>query len=76
MKDQFHRHCLLQKGELRQTAWIPEHLARKNKYISLKQEDGDWDDGWKMIEVGMRQPTKYMLERSQDYKLTRKASDI
>jgi hypothetical protein len=76
MSDQFHRHCLLQKGDLRQTAWIPEIFAKKNKYLSLKQKDDSWDDGWKIIEIGTRQSSKYMLERSQDYKLTRKASDV
>ena len=76
MKNEFHRHCLLQKGELKTTAWIPEKFAKVGKYISLKQEKDNWDDGWKVITIGTRMRTEYMLDRSQDYKQTRKASDI
>jgi hypothetical protein len=76
MKNEFHRHCLLQKGNVKTTAWIPEKFAKLDKYISLKYDEDDWNDGWKVIYVGTRLGTKYMLERSQDYKQTRKASDV
>ena len=76
MKTGFSRHCLLQRGEVKTTAWIPEQFAKVGKYVSLNQFDDDWEDGWKVIEVGTRLETKYMLERSQDWKNTRKASDI
>lgn len=76
MDNQFHRHCLLQRGSVKTTAWIPEQLAKKDKYVSLKYDDAEWVDGWKIMKIGTRLGTKYMLEHSTDYKRTRKASDI
>lgn len=76
MDNKFHRHCLFVRGSVKTTAWIPEQFAKKGKYVSLKYDNDDWIDGWKVMEIGTRLGTKYMLEHSTDYKRTRKASDI
>ncbi len=59
-----------------QTSWIPEQFAHAGNFIKLKKDDGTWDDGWKVDEVGTRAPEDQVLERERDYKHQRKASDI
>lgn len=56
-------------------AWIPEEFAKPGRIVKIKI-NGDWDDGWSVVEAGARAPEDQVLERSQDYKRTRKASDI
>lgn len=58
-----------------QTSWIPEQYAHEGNFIKLKK-DGSWDDGWKVIEVGVRESEEYILGHERDYKSQRKASDI
>lgn len=41
----------MQKGNTFQTSYIPEQFAIMNKILKLK-ENGEWDDGWKVIEIG------------------------
>lgn len=67
--------CKFSKNGLYYTAYIPTELAKVGEYVKIKL-DGDWDDGWKVEAVFTTLPAKYVQERSQDYKQTRKASDI
>ncbi len=72
----YYRQCLLQKSNLFKTTWIPEKYAKLNKYLEL-QEDNSWDNGWQVIAISkVRLDEKNLIERSQDYKKTREASDI
>lgn len=57
------------------TAWIPDDLAEDGSYVKIKFEDG-WEDGWLVSKVYNTLPSSVVFERSQDYKKTRKASDI
>lgn len=73
---QYYKQCRLTKGTEVQVVWLPEKFAKLNKYLEL-QEDKGWENGWKVIEVNKtRLDEKNLLERSQDYKKTRQASDI
>jgi len=67
----YYRQCILIKDRTTQTAWIPEKYAKRGKYIKIKE-----DDGWLVVTVGERAAEEQVFERSQDYKRTRKASDI
>ena len=60
------------------TSWIPEKFALKGGVLKLKDRStGDWTDGWVVESVGKQKRTqKEITERSQDYKKTRRASDI
>lgn len=40
----------MQKKNTFQTSYIPEKFAILNKIVKLK-EDGEWNDGWKVIAV-------------------------
>jgi hypothetical protein len=42
----FYRQCLLKKGTLVTTSWIPEKFAVLGKVLKLKDDDGSWDNGW------------------------------
>lgn len=72
---QFYRQCWLQRGTAQQMAWIPEKFATAGRFVRLT-EAGVSEDGWQVVGVGAKQPGDYIRERSQDYKHTRRASDI
>lgn len=60
-----------------QVSWLPKEFAKAGRYVKLKERD-QWDDGWKVTEAyptAMRTQEE-IVERSQDYKKTRRASDI
>lgn len=67
--------CLLEKDTYFHTAWIPIKFAIKGKYIKIKYNNL-WDDGWKVLECYSTMDSKYVQERSEDYKNQRKQSDI
>ncbi len=65
----------LERGTARQMAWIPEKFAIVGRFVRLI-EAGVSEDGWLVVGVGTRLLESYVRERSQDYKQTRRASDI
>ena len=67
--------CWLRRGPARQMAWVPEKHAVIERFLRLT-ESGVSEDGWEVTGAGARQPAEYVRERSQDYKHTRRASDI
>lgn len=71
----FYVQCLLTKGRIRQTAWIPEEFSTVGRVVKLKDQ-GEWGHGWQVSTAGIRLPEAYLRERSRDYVQTRKASDI
>jgi len=71
MENIYYRQCVLRKNNTVIVSWLPEKYAKRGKYVKLKDIDG-----WKIIEVGHRMKGEETLERSQDYKHQRKASDI
>jgi hypothetical protein len=80
-KNTNHTQCLLQRKifpgvEVVQTSWIPEGYAVKGKFIKLKDKEGNWEDGWEVIEVFDTLPSKYVEERAKDYRTQRQGSDI
>ena len=67
-----YRQCTMKKKDSFQVAWIPERFAVMGKYLRIGE-----DDGWKVESVSnVVQTSEENNERSQDYKRTRKASDI
>lgn len=66
-----HRQCMLTKGTKGQMLWIPEKFAIVGKYIKLKG-----DDGWRVVKVYTKKPSREITKRQQDYLRQRKASDI
>ena len=81
MKDYLMNQCKFKKGNFYTTTWIPKKFAIKGKFVKIKMirnySEIVWEDGWEIIAV--YQPSrlsKHIIERSEDYKNTRKASDI
>jgi hypothetical protein len=73
----YHVQCKLRNGPgFYQTTWLPERYAKKGNIVELKNEEGKWEDGWIVIEVGSKMDSAQVIERERDYKRTRKASDI
>jgi len=56
-------------------AWIPSKFAVVGKKIEIKFGE-TFDVGWEVSQVYTELPTAVVREREQDYKQTRKASDI
>lgn len=68
--------CTLNKKHVWQIAYIPKEYAELNRVVDLKEGD-DWSRGWLVKFVSSAAMSHDdMLERSQDYKNARKASDI
>lgn len=66
------KQCVLEQDDRHQTVWIPSQFAKHNKIVNLKNA-GDWKVSW----VGNGSVMyRYLKEREDDYKRTRKASDI
>ena len=72
---QYYAQCWLRRGDARQMAWIPAKFAVVGRILRLT-EDGVSQDGWEVTGVGAKLTESYVRERSQDYKHTRKASDV
>lgn len=67
--------CKLQNGNKISYSWIPKKFAVKGKYLKLK-ENGEWSDGWQVIEVWATRSAEEVQARRDDYLYQRKASDI
>jgi len=68
--------CKLRKGTAYQQAWIPEKYSRLKAIVKIK-EDGIWDDGWEVVDVGtLAMDEESAVIRSRDYTKQRDASDV
>jgi hypothetical protein len=76
-KKVFYKQCTLCRGSKSTTSWLPEKFAVHHKYLKLKNADGTWENGWRVMSIGsQRWDESYLNERSQDYRHQREASDI
>jgi hypothetical protein len=77
VKTKNHKQCLLRQCEnTYMVSWIPSHLARVGRTVKLQDDEGNWSEGWTVVEVYQTCPTNEAVERSRDWKHQRKASDI
>ena len=73
MKDYYMRQCQLQRNNVYLVSWIPDKYAIKGNVIGLKK----LEETYEVIQVGQHKMLASVVgERSQDYKNTRKKSDI
>jgi hypothetical protein len=68
----YYRQCRLQKENSQQMSWIPEEFAEVNKVLKLRNEDGEWDNGWTVTSVGNRLEEHYLPNVNQMIKGHRK----
>lgn len=75
-----YRQCLLQRktatGHEQTTSWIPEPYCIVNKVLQLKNDMGEWTNGWVVVKAGGPKPAEWVEAHERDYKKNRKASDI
>ena len=72
-----YRQVTLKKGDAQTITWALISLAKLNKTLKLKKEDGTWDEGWVVTEVNdaiIEEDYLDILERQ--HKHQREASDI
>ena len=68
--------CEFRKGSKITTAYVDKKQnLRVGSIVELKDKDED-KDGWRVMSIGKELDAKYVMERSQDYKRQREASDI
>jgi hypothetical protein len=74
-----YRQCLLQNTYTsdKTTSWIPSEKAVAGKTISLKEDDGTWSRGWRVVQVyhGERSSVD-VADNERNYRSHRKATDI
>ena len=55
-RNEVYRQCRLVKrlrvGQSVQISYLPEEFAREGRVVKLRDEAGDWDDGWVISLVG------------------------
>lgn len=59
-----------------QTTWLPEKFCKLGMILRLQNEDGSWEDGFRVMSIGPFREEKAVHERSRDWKRQRRASDI
>lgn len=64
------------KGQEETTSWIPEPYCVVNKVLQLKNDMGEWTNGWVVISASDPKPAKWVEIHERDYKKNRKVSDI
>jgi hypothetical protein len=79
-KESFHVQCKLSRplndgSTTYRTSYIPEKYAVAGKYIAV-DENPELCYRWFIEETYNRLPSSEVNDRSQDYKRTRKASDV
>jgi hypothetical protein len=80
-KEVFYRQCRLQKkiatGVTEQVSYIPEPFCVLGKVLKLRDEDGNWSDGWKVIFAAQsRRSEEWTNKQSHAHTKNRQASDI
>jgi len=75
-KDETYRQCLVRRGAVQQTTWIPSEFAVTGGVVKL-QDEGVWTDGWLVVEAyGPEVDRETALAQSRFWKIQREASDI
>jgi hypothetical protein len=73
-KELYYRQChLQQQGKVRweQTSFIPEPYCVIGKILKLRDDDGNWSDGWKVMTAGERKAARLVELQERDYLKTR-----
>ena len=61
----------LENGTKHITSYIPEKYAVLNKIVKLRDDDGEWEDGWRVISAGEAINEKLLPDWHKDIRLHR-----
>jgi uncharacterized membrane protein YGL010W len=79
-KTDYYCQCTLEKYAKNYTAtkvsFIPEQFAFAGNVLKLKNEDGEWVEGWIVQLVGHKVDADFVESHERDYSRQRKSSDI
>ena len=79
-KTDFYCQCSLRKKSgkvvITTTSWIPQCYANKGEFLMLKNEAGEWVDGWEVMNVSPPMDAESVERNSRDYLRQRQASDV
>ena len=56
--------------------WLPERYAVKDKWVKLKDKNGNWDNGWQVVNIWSKEQAKIIEQRERDFIHQREMSDI
>ena len=71
-----HKQCKLRRVNGTIThSWIPSKFAVKGKYLKLKNDDGEWENGWCVEEVWGTRKSIDVLKDAEGYKKQRERTD-
>ena len=68
--------CNLQKGNVTEVSWIPERYAVIGKFLKIKNNKGEWEDGWQVTATFGKRLETEVIAASQFYRHHREATDI
>jgi hypothetical protein len=71
-KEIYYRQCILRRGHTVTTSWIPERFAEAGKVLKLKDDDGEWQNGWVVQSVHARLGESRIPDSHLDIKRHRK----
>lgn len=79
MKEDMYTQCVMHLpleggGRKIHVAFIPVEFAKKGRILKIKWEDGEWINGFKVVEVGATKPRSQIYDR--DHLTQHLASDI
>jgi len=74
-KTEQHKQCKLRKGSRITHSWIPAKYAVVGKTIGLKDEKGNWEEGWIVDEVWGTARSLDVLGRADLWKKHRDGTD-
>jgi hypothetical protein len=58
------------------TSWIPEGFAKVGDILKMREKDGRWTDGWRVISASPPMDARTVEANERNYLRQRKASDI
>jgi hypothetical protein len=68
--------CRLERDKQFEVSWIPERFAVVDKYLKIQNEDGEWVDGWKVVNTYSRKTELEVVAARDFYRHHREATDI
>ncbi len=75
-KTTHYRQCKLQKDNRIQTSYIPHEFAIKGDTLKLKNDAGEWEDGWVVKEAYSKVESQYVEAYENVWRKHRKVTDI
>lgn len=73
-RDAIYVQCVLSKGDLTQTTWLPKIYGVVGSIVKLKDDHGIWSDGWTVKYSSATELKEYQICGPRDPRYFRKLS--